>query len=231
MIENMLRKLAEYQERHVYLVMLLFIVVTAFFGMGATMVSTEVSFEKEIPQDIEVIQTMFMIRDEFGGTSQISVMIMADDIRTALDGSSLVNEDYSITLVNARLGIDSSDKEKGTDIIEYTLNVLDDQPLPENTELRLAGLPYQEYSLINIMGSEMGKITLIAFVGIILITVIMFRNVLHGVTTIIPVGMAMFWTIGFAGYIGIAISTSLIGVLSMILGLGVDYSIHINHWN
>jgi len=68
MIEDILRKVAIFSERRPFLMLVIILTVTVLAGIGATNVKFQTAFEKMLPQDNPVIETLYEVRDNFGGT-------------------------------------------------------------------------------------------------------------------------------------------------------------------
>lgn len=75
MIENILRKIAIFSEKRPFLMVTVILIITILAGIGATNVKFQTAFEKMLPQDDPVIETLYEVRDNFGGTDIISICI------------------------------------------------------------------------------------------------------------------------------------------------------------
>jgi len=152
-----------------------------------------------------------------------------EKIAKALEGSSLVSSDYSLTIVKLKgnfMGVTQEDFNK---IMEYFEEELKRANFPPGVKAELAGESYLNYVLDNLVNEELGKISTIGTIIVVLIVFAIFRRPTVAVAMIMPMFLGALWTIGYMGLAGIPFSQTLAGVVSMIVGLGVDYGMHITH--
>jgi predicted RND superfamily exporter protein len=86
-----------------------------------------------------------------------------------------------------------------------------------------------ESSIYTIMGSMTESQLLSTFISIILATLVLmivFRNPILGLVTVIPVGLCIVWIVGTIYILGYAFNIMTIMVTSLTIGIGIDYAIH-----
>lgn len=79
------------------------------------------------------------------------------------------------------------------------------------------------------IGQRTGLVTLLGFILVFVVLLIFYRRISFAAITMIPVMFGTVWTFGTLGIIGIPLTTALVGIFSMIIGLGIDFGIHIVH--
>ncbi|ADT84783.1 hydrophobe/amphiphile efflux-3 (HAE3) family transporter [Thermococcus barophilus] len=256
-------------------------VITLFFGYGLTMVTTEVRFEKMIPQNIPEIQVMNDVRYEFGGEDELDVLVKADDVRDpnvvkaiyifeqsvlsdsyynnaveaesiadvvirkygyipedkekiqqALEeyqGTPLVSSDYSMTLIRFKGNFMGVSQDEFRKIIRAFEEEIQNSEFPPGIEVSLAGDTYLNYALDKLTNTELQRISTYGTLLVVLIVILLFRSAKLSIAMATPMFLGALWTIGFMGWAGIPFSQVLAGTISMIVGLGVDYGMHLTH--
>ncbi len=81
-------------------------------------------------------------------------------------------------------------------------------------------------NMINTAGK---KATIISLIAVFIILVLAFKKLFMPFLMLIPIGISIWWVLGFMGYSHIAITPVTVIFGSLLFGLGVDYSVHIVH--
>ncbi|MDK2870288.1 MAG: uncharacterized protein PWP39_1523 [Pyrococcus sp.] len=150
-------------------------------------------------------------------------------IKEALKDSNLVFPDYRMTIIKFKgnfMGVTQEDFDR---IMRYFEEEIKMSDFPPGTEISLAGEAYLNYVLNNLVNSELSRISTIGTVIVVLVVFILFRKPSVSIAMIMPMFLGALWTIGYMGLTGIPFTQTLAGVVSMIVGLGVDYGMHITH--
>ncbi len=66
----------------------------------------------------------------------------------------------------------------------------------------------------------------ISLILAVLLLMIVYRNPLLGIITMLPVGISIIWILGTMSYLGYILDTLTITVTSITIGIGIDYAIH-----
>ncbi|AEC51821.1 transport protein [Pyrococcus sp. NA2] len=152
-----------------------------------------------------------------------------DKIAKAVEGSSLISSDYSMTIIKLKGNFMGVTQEDFNRIMEYFERELKRANFPPGVKTELAGEAYLNYVLNNLVNEELGKISTIGTLIVVLVVFLIFRRPTIALAMVMPMFLGAFWTIGYMGLAGIPFSQTLAGVVSMIVGLGVDYGMHITH--
>lgn len=290
MIEDILRKIAIFSERRPFLMLVIILIITIFAGIGATKVKFQTAFEKMLPQDNPVIETLYEVRDNFGGTDIISICIKlkpsdssdkVNDIRDprvlryikileadleGIDGitgvnspvdviiernngtvpndietvkeiynslpedarNGIFNHDYSMVVVNAYTDA-GGDQEKLMEVMKDIYQRIEDLPIPPGIEVVCTGTPPMRRLLDNLMRESQIFTTLIGGIGVLVVLFFYFRKPLSTIMPLIPIVIAVIWTGGAMGLLGIPVDMATAGIGSLLLGIGIDYGIHLMH--
>ncbi|MEA1906682.1 MAG: hydrophobe/amphiphile efflux-3 (HAE3) family transporter [Euryarchaeota archaeon] len=139
-----------------------------------------------------------------------------------------VNREYSSTVVYIDANI-NGDMDLLNDLEEEIYNDIDQTPTPIGIKAIISGGPSTMNLIMSLIASDL--LVTMAF-SMIFVWLILWRLLKHPVTallSLIPVFVSVIWTAGTMGYIGIELASITVGLGAMIVGMGIDYSIHITH--
>jgi len=281
MLKRALFRLGIFEAKHPKIVLSLVVIFTLISVMGIPGINVQISYEKMMPENSDVIQTLHLVQDEYGGTDTIQILVEAPDVRdpetlraidtlesrlkeekwvTEVSGISsivkqsygyippskdtikgiieepmtkqlteqLMSDDYKYTLITARIicPYDPISEEGLTerirDDIAYT-------QLPEGTSARISGMIPLDYESYLLMNKDLAVISCIGLLLVFSIVIFYFKSVIKGMLALAPVALAILWSAGWMGYIGIPFSILMTGSAAIIMGLGVDFGIHLIH--
>lgn len=163
------------------------------------------------------------IVDEEGTRNEINYEISSSPFR-----SSFVSDDYSITIATYGIMVGVT-PEKQKEVYDYVNLVVAGSEKPLGLDIDIAGSIAINEELGKTIGSSMGMVTIFGFVGVFVVLYIFFRRPTFILVSVLPIIFATLWTFGTMGLIGIPFTTILTGVFSIIIGLGIDFGIHIVH--
>ncbi|ASJ10639.1 MFS transporter [Thermococcus sp. P6] len=154
-----------------------------------------------------------------------------EKINEALEGSNLISRDYSTTYITLKGSFGGSPDEfrRIMRYFEEETERAEKTEFPPGVELSLTGDTYLNYVLDGLTSNEINRISTYGTVFVVLIVLLLFRRPKVSVAMITPMFLGALWTIGFMGLAGIPFTQTLAGVISMIVGLGVDYGMHLTH--
>lgn len=95
-----------------------------------------------------------------------------------------------------------------------------------DTDVIVTGAYSSMYTIMNSMTESQIISTTISIVLASLVLIIVFRNLILGLITIIPVAICMIWIVGTIYFIGYSFNIMTIMVTSLTIGIGIDYAIH-----
>ncbi len=94
-------------------------------------------------------------------------------------------------------------------------------------EIRVTGSKLVLRELENLMAKEAWSVSLIALAGVFVLIYFGFRSWKFTLISLFPVVLASLWTLGFMGLLGMDLNFMNVVVFTMVLGVGVDYGVHI----
>ncbi len=133
------------------------------------------------------------------------------------------NSDYSIALFTPR-----------ADTIDYPeyyslLDELDGVNFLREIKIVPQGAIPEDIELGEMLQSDTMRTAGIGFVFVILIAALFYLSFVSGILAFIPIVFAIMWTIGLMGYIRLPFTVLTTGMLAILMGMGIDFSIHIMH--
>ncbi len=285
MINRVIRRYSVFVTRRPFIVLIVVLLVTALAIMMASTIQTEETEDKDfLPRDVEVMNTLFAIEDEFGSTNIVYLVVETDSqnvgsdevsdlrdprvirymnqlsdiaLRTQdvievsspasvlknINGGKLpqsareVNEltykngllrsymskDYTLALVRIRT---SDDVDLGN-LEEELSKILSQVPKPPGIKASLGGSVMESMVMEKSIGPDMAKTSIYSLVGILIIILMLFRSIKYGFTPMTTIIVGSIWAMGYVGLIGMGLTSMTSGVLSMIMGIGIDFGIQV----
>jgi len=99
---------------------------------------------------------------------------------------------------------------------------------PEGVETEISGVPAVQQRLSSMVARDKNVTTIISLGLVFLITLGLFQGSFSSaLMPLIVVGLSVVWLYGTMGYLGIPLSTLAGSVAALVIGIGIDYSVHI----
>ncbi|MDO9097970.1 MAG: MMPL family transporter [Candidatus Methanoperedens sp.] len=136
---------------------------------------------------------------------------------------SYISRDYTIALVKVRTTDDVS-----YDSIEVELDkILRQVEKPAGVSANPGGTILEQQVMMRSIGPDMAKTSVYSLIGILVIVLVLFRSIKYGFTPMTTIMFGSIWAMGYVGLIGMGLSSATSGVLSMIMGIGIDFGIQV----
>lgn len=136
---------------------------------------------------------------------------------------SYISNDYSLALVRIKT-TDDVDLEN----LERELDKLITQvPEPPGIKTSLGGSVMESRVMEKTIGPDMAKTSVYSLIGILAIILLLFRSIKYGFTPMTTIIFGSIWAMGYVGFIGMGMTSQTSGVLSMIMGIGIDFGIQV----
>ncbi|EHP88333.1 MMPL family transporter [Methanotorris formicicus] len=290
MLEEILKKIANFSEEKPFLMILIILIITIFAGLSATNIKSQTAFEKMLPQDNPIIKTLYEVRDNFGGTDIITICIklkpsdssdkvvdirdprvlkaikyLEDDLK-GIDGitgvsspvdviitanggvvpndidtvkriynslsdeqkAKMFNDDFSMVVVNAYTDA-GGDQKKLMRVLDDVNERIDETPFPPGVEVICTGTPPMRKLMDELMKESQSFTTMVGLIGVLVVLFLYFKKPISSVMPLMPVLIAVIWTGGAMGLLGVPLDMATAGMGSLLLGMGIDYGIHLMH--
>lgn len=139
------------------------------------------------------------------------------------------NQDYSFSVIRIRSDTGSNAKviKQVVNDIKYDIESLEEHNPGSRTEI--TGFNAIDKATFEVIMSDFAKITLISMILVGIVVFITFKSFAKGMLPMIVVMNALLWTMGISGYLNLTITVVTMVAAAMIMGLGIDFGIHIVH--
>jgi len=142
------------------------------------------------------------------------------------DISSYVNSDFSKTVVLIRTDIAANDYRMNQ-LSSKVKDIVNSVGKPSNINIEYTGTPIIQQKLGILINEDRTNTQWISTLLVFLITMLVFRSFLSAIVPILVVFTSVNWLYGTMGYTNLPISTLAGGVAAMVIGIGIDFAIHI----
>ena len=137
-----------------------------------------------------------------------------------------ITDDFSTTyiIVNTDVG---RDDRRLNNLAEAIKEDIEDAGRPPGIIIRLAGVPLIQQELSKMIKSSMLNSLWSSILLVFLITFLLYRSFVSSLLPLIVVLISVTWLYGTMGYFNLGISTLAGGVAAIVIGVGIDYAIHL----
>jgi len=254
---SILSRIAIAQTKKPYIILTLLLLLTVLFSIPAQDVRTVASLEQMMPRDTAEIASFNTLRDEGLGRDAIAVIIRTNkdsyveretifgedtkkyverldkELQTQtsitktqhyLNHEGMVNHDQTETLYIAYTDA-AADNERMKQLATY-LREITEEGVPAGTTILLTGTPIIQQTLGELIQEDQRKTRIASTIFVLLITALLF-GFTSSLIPIITVTLSVTWLYGTMGLLDLPISTLAGGVAAMVIGIGIDFAIHL----
>lgn len=194
-------------------------------GIGKDSIAVKISTgnTEEGVQSIDDNRTEAYIRDL---SNDIRDVQGVTQVISPLQRQGLVDEREQNAVITAYtyVGDSGSEMDRIFDEIEQEARY----ERPEGVEAEISGVPAVQQRLSSMVARDKNVTTAISLVLVFLITLGLFQGSFSSaLMPLIVVGLSVVWLYGTMGYLGIPLSTLAGSVAALVIGIGIDYSVHI----
>jgi len=178
----------------------------------------------------DAILEYYNIIDRNAIINKLANLTDADNIifdRIAQEG--IVNEEHSKTIILVSLPVGMSMQDIQQTIDELN-NIASATNLPKNGKVSQLTGQDAVYVSVNVkLSNEQTRSMVIALLLVLAVLIVIFNSSLYGFLTMIPVAFVLMWEPGFLVATDISLSPVTITIASIMIGIGIDYGVHITH--
>jgi hypothetical protein len=161
---------------------------------------------------------------ESSGRIPTTLEEIKDILKASPLGGRFVSSDAEMALINLRMSdIEGREKEFMEDL-ESTISSISPPP---GVRAVATGDPAMRKVFLEHTSLDMQNTTKFSLVGILFLTAVVLYSIRFSLLPLLSVSVGTFWAFGFMGFMGIKISSTMAGVASMIMGIGIDFAIQI----
>jgi len=164
-----------------------------------------------------------LLKPSFGGR----IPREGDTIRSTLTASSqsasYISKDYSMALIRFQIK-DDADKKV---LFQELSDLLEETPAPSGIKPEITGSFATYVVMEEKTMPDMEKTSTYSLIGIIFVILLLFGSIRYSAISLMAILFGNIWTFGILGTFHMAMSSISAGVLSMIMGIGIDFGIQI----
>ncbi|MFW5746510.1 MAG: efflux RND transporter permease subunit [Nanoarchaeota archaeon] len=143
--------------------------------------------------------------------------------------AQFISEDYSFTVIRVRSDTGAS-AELVTKVIEgIEADIASLEPVNPGARVQITGFNAIDKATFEVIMSDFLRITIISMLLVGIVVFATFRSLRKGMLPMVVVMTALLWTMGIVGYLGLTITVVSMVAAAMIMGLGIDFGIHVVH--
>lgn len=245
------------QENHPWIILALFLSLSIAMIPGIQGVETIVALENMMPSSSEPVESFNELRDRGLGKDAIAIQVTtgtdAEGVNSIYDEkakgyvnilSERIRDTKDITLVQSPYQTGFVDDQKRTGVIVAQTFVGDDgtkmerifndiqeemeYDKPKGIETEISGVPAVQQRLSDMVASDKNTTTILSLILVFFLTLLLFRgSPSAAIMPLIVVIFSVIWLYGTMGYLGMPLSTLAGSVAALVIGIGIDYAVHI----
>ena len=146
--------------------------------------------------------------------------------KTAALISNYINDDFSTTYIIANTDVGTDDLRLNN-LAEAIYDDINDAGRPAGIKVRVTGIPIIQQELSRMIKHDRISTMWISALLVFIIILLLYRNFFSSLLPVIVVVTSVTWLYGTMGYFNLGISTLAGGVAAIVMGIGIDYAIHL----
>ena len=140
-----------------------------------------------------------------------------------------MNADYSLAIIHVRSDTGSSAKVIKRVVEDIKQDIQDLEQINPGAHIEITGFNAIDKATFEVIMQDFASITIVSMILVSIVVLITFRSVKRGFLPMIVVMAALVWTMGIVGYLGFTITVVSMVAAAMLMGLGIDFGIHVVH--
>jgi len=189
------------------------------------------NLKEQIGQEDDVIETFAVtniLRDINNNElpDEETFNSLLKDKKTAALISNYINDDFSTTYIIANTDVGTDDLRLNN-LAEAIYDDINDAGRPAGIKVRVTGIPIIQQELSRMIKHDRTSTMWISALLVFIIILLLYRNFFSSLLPVIVVITSVTWLYGTMGYFNLGISTLAGGVAAIVIGIGIDYAIHL----
>jgi predicted RND superfamily exporter protein len=179
---------------------------------------------QEISSLLQGLEEVTEVSSPFNGLPLDQAQIIEHTRSEPLKSS--FNRDYTLTTMTIRV-TDFGDSDSGSSSLrDEIFQLFEDNPI-YFTDVSYFGDTIRFNELSAALQSDTAKTTVIALAFVFVLAAVAYASFATGFIALLPVVIGILWTVGFMGYLKVPFTSLSSGLIALVLGVGVDFSIHL----
>jgi hypothetical protein len=150
-----------------------------------------------------------------------SIIEVNNLIQSNTQSSRYINSDYSLSVI--RIVVEEK-YDVSSMILEIEKNI-EYLNKPYGISIGITGEEVSQNKVLEDLDSDMTSTAIISMIGIIIVLLLIFRSLFYGLSPLLSIVFGILWAFGIVAIIGMKMSSATSGVISMIMGIGIDFGI------
>lgn len=142
--------------------------------------------------------------------------------------SQFINDDRTNTIIMLTTDISADDTRMNL-LSDKVRQDIDAVGKPANSKISITGTPIIQQKLGSVIEHDRKVTERISALFVFILVAIVFGSVVAAIVPMVTIILSIIWLYGLMGYLDLPISTLAGGVAAMVIGIGVDYSIHLRN--
>ncbi len=142
--------------------------------------------------------------------------------------SMFVNHDNTNTVLMISTDVSANDARMNLLATKIKQDI-DSVGKPRGTIIQITGTPVIQQKLGEVIEHDRGLTEKLSALFVFVIVAIIFGSIIAALVPMVSILLSIVWLYGMMGYLHLPISTLAGGVAAMVIGIGVDYSIHLRN--
>lgn len=134
--------------------------------------------------------------------------------------------DYDYRKANVSFLIKTDETKYLEEVVAAVDQYVSNEMADMNVDVNLAGSANNSYVWAELLIDSQVLAVVLSKIGILIIAIILFRSVILGLLTVVPVTVTTLFTAGAIGLMGIPLDVSTALAAGVAIGVGVDYAVH-----
>lgn len=268
-VKKQLIKLSKFQAKNPKMIIIIVVILTVFFSIGATRIGISTDNNNWVPDSDPISRTFRTSAIAFGTDfDSITLVLISNrgdffelnkvrelqelesqllnikdvtNVRSPfssleLDRAKIIeslsknqrdfNQDFTLTRIIVQANDLSGDEGGAGPTFDDIQEIVDDY-IPFDVEISYFGDTIRFRELGASLGRDTGITTVISFLLVFLIASIAYLKPRIGLVALLPVIIGIIWSVGILGFIDVPFTALSTGLIALVLGIGVDFSIHL----
>jgi len=151
-----------------------------------------------------------------------------EEVKDLISQNPHINNYYSHDYTTIKADVESQTQITEDDY-DQMLEIIESIPFPEEVAIVPQGGVAEGKELDSTMSGDILITTLLGFLFVIALAALIYRSITVGVMAFIPIIFSVIWTVSIMGYIDLPFTILTTGMLAILMGVGIDFSIHLMH--
>ncbi len=144
----------------------------------------------------------------------------------AIERQAAFNTDFTLTTITVVSEGTLVDEAGNSAFLREVQDIVLDTPI-HNTQTSLFGDIVRFSELGDSLQQDAAITTVVGLVLVFLVASLLYASFAVGIVALAPIIIAVIWAVGLKGFFGIPFTSLSTGIISLVLGIGVDFSIHL----